>query len=158
MGAGFHLAQINIAKLAAPLESPRIADFRDNLERINALAEAQPGFIWRAVGEGFDATDCRVFDDPEILINVTVWESAEHLAAFVFRTEHREFVRRRLEWFEPASEAFLALWWVRAGHIPDFDEAIARLNHLRAHGPTPEAFGFRSRFPAPDAAVAEAAE
>jgi hypothetical protein len=148
----FQIAQVNVGKLVAPLDDPRIDDFRNALERINLLGEAQPGFIWRAKGAGFDATDCRVFDDPDVLINATVWESIEHLAAFAYRTEHREFVRRRREWFQPPSEPFLALWWVPEGHIPSFDECVERLTHLRRHGPTPHAFDFRTRFPEPSGA------
>ena len=145
----WRIAQVNIAKLAAPLDDPRIDDFRNALEHINLLGESQPGFVWRAKGAGFDATDCRVFDDPEILINATVWDSVEHLAAFAYRTEHRHFVRRRLEWFEPNTEAFQAIWWVPADHIPTLDECVERLMHLRANGPPPYPFDFKTRFPAP---------
>ena len=148
----WQLAQVNVAKLTAPLGDPRIADFRNALERINRLGEAQPGFVWRAQGAGFDATDCRVFDDPEILINATVWESLEHLAAFAYRSEHRDFLRRRLDWFEAAAEASVAIWWLPAGRVPSLDDCVERLTHIRAHGPTPFAFDFRTRFPAPDAA------
>ena len=148
----WRIAQVNVAKLIAPLDDPRIDDFRSALERINRLGEAQPGFIWRAQGAGFDATDCRVFDDPDILINATVWETIEHLAAFAYRTEHRAFVRRRLEWFEPPKEAFQAIWWVPDGHIPSLDECVERLTHIRVHGPTPFAFDFRTRFPPPSEA------
>jgi heme-degrading monooxygenase HmoA len=145
----WQIAQVNIARLIAPLDDPRIDEFREAIDRINRLGEAQPGFVWRATGAGFDATDCRVFDDPDILINATVWQSLEHLAAFAYRTEHREFVRRRHDWFEPASEAYQAIWWVKEGDIPTLDECVERLAHLRAHRPTPFAFDFRTRFPAP---------
>lgn len=146
--AGWQIAQVNVAKLIAPLDDPRIDDFREALEHINLLGESQPGFVWRAKGEGFDATDCRVFGDPDILINATVWDSIEQLAAFAFRTEHRQFVRRRLEWFEPHTEAFQAIWWIPAGQIPTLDDCVERLLHLRANGPTPYAFDFKTRFPA----------
>ena len=145
----WRIAQVNVGKLVAPLDDPRIDDFRNALERINLLGEAQPGFVWRAKGAGFDATDCRVFDDPDILINATVWESIEHLAAFAYRTDHREFVRRRHDWFAPATEAFQAIWWVPVGHIPTLDECVERLTHIRAYGPTAYAFDFRTRFDAP---------
>jgi heme-degrading monooxygenase HmoA len=145
----WRIAQVNVAKLIAPLDDPRIDDFRRALERINRLGEAQPGFVWRAKGAGFDAADCRLFDDPDILINATVWESLEHLAAFAYRTEHRDFVRRRREWFEAPTEAFQAIWWTPEGRLPSLDECVERLTHIRAHGPTPFAFDFRTRFPAP---------
>ena len=146
---GWRVAQVNVAKLIAPLDHPRIDDFRLALDHINQLGEAQPGFVWRAKGSGFDATDCRVFDDPDVLINATVWETIEQLAAFAYRTEHRDFVRRRLEWFEQPTEAFQAIWWVRDGEIPTLDDCVERLLHIRRHGPTPFAFDFRTRFPAP---------
>jgi heme-degrading monooxygenase HmoA len=149
----WRIAQVNVAKLAAPLDHPSIDEFREALDHINQLGESQPGFVWRAKGAGFDATDCRVFDDPEILINATVWDSVEHLAAFAYRTEHRHFVRRRHAWFAPMDEAFQAIWWVPFDHIPDLDECVERLLHLRAHGPTAHAFDFKTRFPAPISAA-----
>lgn len=147
--SAFHLAQVNIGRLIAPMDDPRIADFREALDRINALGAAQPGFVWRATGPGFDALDVPGFDDPLIITNATVWESAEHLAAFAYRTEHRLYVRRRREWFEEPTQPQVALWWVPAGHRPDLAECAARLSHLRANGPTCTAFDFKTRFPAP---------
>lgn len=152
----WRVAQVNVATLIAPLDHPQIDDFRNALERINLLGEAQPGFIWRAKGAGFDATDCRVFDNPDVLINATVWETIEHLAAFAYRTEHRDFVRRRLEWFEQPREAFQAIWWVPDGRIPTLDDCVERLMYLRRHGPTAFAFDFRTRFPAPSDITADA--
>ena len=150
--SGFHLAEVNVGRLVAPVDDPRIDDFRNALDRINALADAQPGFVWRLTGEGDNATDIRPDPDDELqAINASVWETPEHLAAFAYRTEHREFVRRRLEWFEKAEAPILALWWVPAGHRPDVAECLARLAHLRANGPTARAFDFRTRFPAPAA-------
>ena len=147
--SGWRIAQVNVARLIAPLDDPRIDDFRNALDHINQLGEAQPGFVWRAKGAGFDATDCRVFDDPDILINATVWESVEHLAAFAYRSEHREFVRRRHEWFEPNAEAYQAMWWIPEGQVPTLEECVERLTHVRAHGPTTFAFDFRTRFAPP---------
>ena len=145
-----HLAEVNVGRLLAPVDDPRIDDFRNNLDRINALADAQPGFIWRLKGEGNNATDIQPdADDPLQAINASVWESPEHLAAFAYRTGHREFVRRRLEWFHPATQPILAMWWVPAGHTPDLAECLARLAHLREHGPPPFAFDFKHRFEAP---------
>jgi hypothetical protein len=147
--SGHHLAQFNFARLVAPLEDPRIDGFRLELDRINALAEAQPGFVWRMVGEGDTATDIRAFDDDLVLVNASVWQSAEHLAAFVFRSEHRAFLRQRRDWFEAIDEAYLVLWWVAAGHRPDLVECLERLSALQQCGATPHAFDFRTRFPAP---------
>lgn len=145
MGAGFQLAQINVARLNAPLDDPRVADFRNGIDAMNALAEGSPGFVWRGKGEGFDSEPG---GDP-LLVNVSVWESVEALAAFAYRTDHRHFVRRRHEWFEPAAEAYMALWWVPAGLHPTLKDASERLDHLRRHGPSPHAFTFAERFPAP---------
>ena len=145
MGAGFQLAQINVAKLRAPLDSPEVADFKNGIDVMNALAEGSPGFVWRGTGPDFDAAPG---GDP-LLVNVSAWESLEQLAAFAYRTDHRHFVRRGHEWFEPPAEAWLALWWIPAGDFPSLDEATGRLNHLRRHGPTPHAFTFAERFAAP---------
>jgi hypothetical protein len=148
--SGFQLAQVNIGRLRAPIDSPAIRDFVDNLDRINALAESQPGFVWRLVGEGNNATDVRAFDDPLMAINLSVWDSLDPLAAFVYRTAHREIMRRRREWFEPM-DLYMTLWWVPSGHRPTPAEALTRLQRLERLGPTADAFTFRVPFPAPDA-------
>jgi hypothetical protein len=150
---GYHLAQINVGTLKAPMDAPETAGFANNLDRINALADAQPGFVWRLVGEGGDATDILMWDDPLMLLNMSVWIDIESLAAFVYRTGHRDVMRRRAEWFEKV-EVFMCLWWVPMDHIPTPQEAIARLETLRRLGPTAQAFTFREPFPAPDAAFA----
>jgi hypothetical protein len=147
----YHLAQLNIGRLKGPVGSPVIAEFVANLDRINALAEAQPGFVWRLTGEGNDAMDVHAFDDPLMAINLSVWTDAEALAAFVYRSDHRDVMRRRGEWFEKM-ELYMCLWWVPAGHRPTPADAVARLDRLRRHGPSAEAFTFRDIFPAPDAA------
>ena len=151
--AGYQLAQVNIGRLMAPIDAPEIREFVENLERINALAESQPGFVWRLVGEGGDATDIRAFDNPLVAINMSVWDSVEHLAAFVYRTAHREILRRRREWFH-AMETYMALWWVPAGERPTPAEARDRLETLQRLGATPRAFTFRQPFPPPGAAEA----
>ena len=147
----WHLAQLNVATLAAPIDSPRLASFVERLEPVNALAERSPGFVWRLQGEGGDATSILAFDDARIIVNLTVWESLETLRDYVFSSEHADVLRRRREWFEPMVEAHLALWWIPAGEIPTVDEAKARLETLRRNGPTVEAFTFRQPFPAPSA-------
>jgi hypothetical protein len=154
--SGHHLAQINVGRLKAPIDAPETADFKNNLDRINALAESSPGFVWRLTGEGNDATDLVAFDDPLIITNLSVWESPAALGAFVYRSGHVEIMRRRAEWFEPM-EVFMALWWVPVGHEPTVAEAVARLELLRRHGPGPDAFTFREPYPAPDTQAAPAA-
>jgi hypothetical protein len=155
--SAYQLAQVNVGRLLAPVDDPRIDDFRKALDRINALADAQPGFVWRLKGEGNNATDLRPDADDDLqAVNASVWESPEHLAAFAYRSEHRNFVRRRLEWFEAATQPILALWWVPAGYTPSLAECIERLAHLRANGPSPHAFDFKHRFEAPTADEAAA--
>jgi hypothetical protein len=146
---GFHLAQFNVARLTAPIDAPEVAEFRDALDRINALAEGSAGFIWRATGQGFDSHDPATDIDPMILANLSVWETAEALAAFAYRTAHSHFVKHRLNWFEPNLQPYQAMWWIPSATFPTREEALGRLDHLRVHGPGAHAFDFKSRFPAP---------
>ncbi|WP_437926272.1 DUF3291 domain-containing protein [Sorangium sp. So ce291] len=147
-----HLAQVNIALPLEPLDSARLADFVAALDPVNALADAAPGFVWRLKTDGGNATAVRAFGDDRILVNMSVWASAEALSDFVFRSPgHAAVMRRRREWFVPMKEAITALWWIPAGHTPTVAEAEERLEHLRQHGPTPRAFTFRQLFAAPDA-------
>jgi hypothetical protein len=143
----FHLAQVNIARLLYPQDAPEVADFVNNLDRVNALAESMPGFVWRLVGDSNDAMDVQAFDDPAILINMSVWTDLEALSNFVYRSDHLDFMRRRREWFEVPTQAFMALWWVPAGTVPTPADAVERLAHLREHGATPFAFSFKQPFP-----------
>jgi hypothetical protein len=145
-GAAWYIAQINVGRLRAEPPHPSIAPFMDSLDRINALAEASPGFVWRLKDESNNATAIRVFDDPRIAVNMSVWESIEALQAYAYRSEHVEFFRRRQEWFEDFGAPHLALWWVEAEHRPTPLEGRARLAELQANGPSPRAFTFRERF------------
>ena len=144
------LAQLNIAKPREPLESPTMADFVANLDRINALAEASPGFVWRLQDESGSAVALRPFGE-ELIVNMSVWKDVESLSAYAFKSAHVEIMRRRREWFERMSEAYAVLWWVPKGHRPSTVEAKERLEHLQKFGPTPHAFTFKNAFPAPDA-------
>jgi hypothetical protein len=146
----YHLAQINIARMLAPLESPVMADFVANLDRINALADDAPGFIWRLIGEGNDATSLRPYDDDRMIVNMSVWESIEALHDYTYYSGHVEVFRRRAEWFQKMSKPALGLWWIPAGHIPTPPEGAARLDHMEAHGPTPHAFTFKRSFTTAD--------
>jgi hypothetical protein len=148
-----HLAQLNVGRLRAPMEDPLIDDFRTNLEPINALAEASSGFVWRLQDEAGDATGIKPFGDELEIINLTVWESIDALADFTYRSGHVELLRRRREFFEAPTQPIVCLWWIPEGTIPTIEDAIARLEHLRTHGPTPTSFTFRHRFE-PDGADA----
>lgn len=145
--AAYELAQVNIARLKAPLDSPQLKDFVDNLDPVNADAEAADGFVWRLKGDSGDATDVRVFGDEWLIINLTMWRDTNALTAYMYQGRHREMLARRREWFERVQEAMTALWWVPAGHRPTVAEAESRLLHLRTNGPTPYAFTLRTSFP-----------
>ena len=149
-----HLAQLNVGVIKAPLDSAVMADFVANLDRINALAEASPGFVWRLQTPEGNATALRPTEDENFLVNMSLWEDAESLRRFVYQSPHLAIMRRRAEWFERMVEAYLVLWWVPVGHRPTVEEALARLERLRAEGPTPHAFTFRKSFASPDAGSA----
>jgi hypothetical protein len=143
-----HLAQLNIGRMLAPLESPQLAGFVAALDPINALADASPGFVWRLQTEGGDATPLRPYDDDMIIVNMSVWESLDALWAFAFGPDHRAVLAQRREWFERMAEAYLVLWWIPVGHIPTVEEAKERLDLLRREGPGPSAFTLRTAWPA----------
>lgn len=151
MTAGWHLAQFNIVRMKYPLDSPEMADFRAQLDPLNELGDGSPGFVWRHVDATGSSTSTRVFpDDPDVLINYTVWESVEALHAYTYKTDHVQALRRRRDWFEQVEGLpVLVMWWTPAGDPPTIDEAIRRLEHLRDHGPGPKAFTFRPTFDPP---------
>jgi Domain of unknown function (DUF3291) len=152
LAPAWHLAQYNIARLHQPLDHPATAEFVANLYRVNAVAEASPGFVWRLTDDdsGLSSSYVRAYDDPLTIINLSVWESPEQLQDFVYRSAHTEFLRRRREWFEKSSEAYLVCWWIRAGHVPPVEDAVERLERLRRDGPSDDAFTLRDLRPAPD--------
>ncbi|MBB5191013.1 hypothetical protein HNQ50_001736 [Silvimonas terrae] len=147
----YQLAQLNIGIAKAPLDSPIMADFVADLDRINAIAEQAPGFVWRLKDDnGNHALDLRPYD-ADTLVNMSVWQDIDALRHYVYYTAHTQIMSRRREWFERMKEAYMVLWWVKAGHIPTTQEAKVRLDCLRQHGPTAYAFTFKQAWPAPDA-------
>ena len=156
------VAQVNIGRLVAPIDSPQLAGFVAELDPVNAVADRAPGFVWRLQTEDGNATALRAFEDDAdgadggILINMSVWESVEALTAYVYGEAHLPVLRRRREWFERMKDAYTALWWIPRGHIPAITEAEERVQHLRADGPTPYAFTLKVHFPPPDSADAAA--
>jgi len=148
--SAYELAQLNIGIIKGPMDSPVMADFAANLERINAVADRSPGFVWRLQTDEGDATAIRPFDDENLLVNMSVWRDVESLNSYVYSSAHVQVMRRRREWFERMDKAFLVLWWVPAGHRPTITEAIEKLELLRSLGPTAQAFTFRQSFPSPD--------
>ncbi len=137
-----HIAQLNVGRLRYPTTDPRMADFMQNLDRVNAIAERSPGFVWRLKDDTNNATGFRPFSDPNMAVNLSVWEDAESLETFVWQTVHKRFYGRKSEWFEPHGEAHLVMWPVPAGHRPGLAEAAERLEYLRARGSTEAAFGW----------------
>jgi len=150
-----HIAQFNVARMLAPLDTPAMADFVAGLDPVNASADSAPGFVWRLKGADAgvaDATDIRPYDEDSI-VTMSVWETPDRLWEFVYRSGHLEYLRRRSDWFEHLVESTQVLWWIPAGTLPTVPDGKARLAHLREHGPTPHAFTFRTRFPVPSQAA-----
>lgn len=146
----YHLAQVNVGRFHAPLDDDQMAEFAAALDPINELAEASPGFVWRLTDEdGQPSSYLSVSDDPLLAINLSVWESVEALRAFVFETDHRDYLRRRRQWFAPIDEAYAACWWIPAGQLPTVGEALDALKRLEADGPSDDLFGFKPPFPPP---------
>jgi Domain of unknown function (DUF3291) len=146
----YQLAQVNIARMRAEIDSPVMAEFVANLDRINALAEAAPGFVWRLKTAEGDATSVRVYEDNYIIINMSVWESVDALFQYTYASDHTDIFRRRGEWFTRMETPHLALWWIEADHRPTPEEAKAKLEYLHEYGASPEAFTFKQRFTAED--------
>jgi len=142
------LAQLNIGRPVAPVDSPQLADFVANLQRINALAEDSAGFVWRLQTDEGDATGIKDFGD-DIIVNMSVWEDLASLQAFVYESTHIEFMRRRREWFTKMRDNYMVLWWIPQGHIPTLTEAEEKLDLLKERGPTAAAFTFRQAFDPP---------
>jgi hypothetical protein len=148
----FHLAQVNIGKILAPIDSPVMAEFVANLDRINALAENSEGFVWRLKDDSNNATSIKVYNDDFIIVNMSIWKNTEALFQYVYQSAHVEIFKRRKEWFGKMHEMHMALWYVPAGHKPSVNEAVEKLNFLRKNGETPFAFTFKKRFTAQEAA------
>jgi hypothetical protein len=146
----YHIAEINIAKMkGVDINDPIMKEFMENLDRVNEIAESSEGFVWRLKDESNNATNLNPYDDEQILINVSVWESIEQLENFMYKTFHSDFLKRRKEWFLAYGTAHTAMWWVSAGHLPSLQEAVDKLEYLQKHGASLESFDFRNKFAAP---------
>ena len=150
MANGWHLAQVNVARLVAAMPDPRVVPFFEALDRINALADASPGFVWRLQDETGNATAISYSPDPLLAINMSVWIDAESLFDYVYRSAHTPEMARRREYFARYDGAYQALWWIPAGSIPSVNDALSRLWLLDRFGPSAQAFTFKARFPRPD--------
>lgn len=146
----YHLAQINIGRLIAPIDDPKIAEFVAQLEPINALADSAPGFIWRLQSASGNATEI-IYDerDPSILLNMSVWESLEALRDYAYKSDHARVLRDRAKWFEKMDKPIYCLWWIPAGHIPTVAQGRERLEYYQQHGATSYSFWFSQYFPQP---------
>jgi hypothetical protein len=149
MTTKYHLAQVNIARAVATLDSPLMQGFVDQLDHINRLAEAAPGFVWRLQTEEGDATAVKISDDDLTIVNLSVWESFESLKSYVYSGEHLTVLKNKKNWFEKSSSPTLALWWVPVGTLPSIEAALSALKLIKENGSTLEAFTFSRPFPAP---------
>lgn len=146
----YHFAQLNLAEMTMPYEDPAMADFVNNLDRINGIADESPGFIWRYT-EPDNTASTSVFGE-NMLVNMSVWTDKQSLMDFTYRSPHLEIYKRRKEWFAKMQGPHMVCWYVLEGHIPTLQEAKERIEYLAKHGETPWAFSFRSEFSAEDLA------
>ena len=144
----YHLAQLNIAKLQAPLDHPLLTEFVQNLDRINSLAENSPGFVWRYESTTSSGEDeaVKVFKDPMLIVNLSVWVSMDHLFEFTYRTDHAAIFRKRKQWFHSYKGRHMVCWYLKEGMIPSLQDAKDRLQYLEEHGATPYAFTFKESY------------
>ena len=149
----FHLAQLNIARMLAPIDSPVMSDFVANLDRINRIAENSPGFVWRLKDDSNNATSIRIFDDDFLIVNMSVWQNTDALFQFVYQSDHLEVFKRRKDWFEKMPEMHMVMWYIPVGSVPSVADAVERLTYLRLQGETPYAFSFRKKFTAAEATM-----
>ena len=146
----YYLAQINIARMKAPLTDPVMAEFAARLDEINAVAESSPGFIWRLMPDAENEQQLVAFEENGMLFNLSLWASVDALRNFVYDSAHQALLRAREQWFDKTESAHLALWWVPSNHLPGIDEAMLRLDRLELVGPGPNAFTFAQSFPPPE--------
>jgi hypothetical protein len=146
----YHIAEINIARMkGVDINDPIMKEFVENLDAVNQIAESSEGFVWRLKDDTNNATSLNPYDDEQVIINVSVWQSIETLENFMYKTFHSEFIKRRKEWFVAYGTAHTAMWWVPAGHTPTLQEAVDKLDYLQKNGASADSFDFRNKFPAP---------
>ncbi|NNC45373.1 MAG: DUF3291 domain-containing protein [Winogradskyella sp.] len=150
MNTEYQLAQFNVARMiGVTIEDPIMREFVDNSDQVNLLAEGSEGFVWRFEDESNNSIGFNPFNDDQVITNLSVWKDIETLESFTYKTFHTEFIKRRKEWFQKYGKAHYVLWWVKKNQFPTLSEAIEKLEHLQNHGPTAEAFTFRTKFPKP---------
>ena len=146
----YHIAQLNIARMVAPIDSDTMSGFVARLDEINALADRYQGFVWRLQTEDGDATALRPYEDDRIIVNMSVWESIDALFDFTYKSTHLELLKSRWDWFEHMQDFHLCMWWIPAGTIPTTDDAKQRLDYMNEHGISPVAFTFKQRYTVED--------
>jgi len=149
----YQLAQVNTAKMHADLDDPIMSGFVARLDEINALADGSKGFVWRFQTEAGDATYLRPFADTRILFNMSVWETPEDLRDYVYASKHLELLKAKTDWFTKLGEPHLALWWIQKNHLPSVDEALEKLQMIKANGSSPDVFTFATPYPKPNQAI-----
>lgn len=150
----FNIAEINIAKMIGlNINDPIMKEFVDNLEKVNDIAEASAGFVWRLKDDSYNATSFNPYNDEQIIINVSVWETIEALEYYMYKTFHSDFLRRRKEWFNTHGKASTAMWWIPVGQTPTLEEAIEKLDYLQIHGASDKVFNLRNKFSKPDLSI-----
>jgi Domain of unknown function (DUF3291) len=150
------LAEVNVARLIAPIDDARIAGFVQMLDPVNRLADASAGFVWRLQSSTGNATDIVFADDPRLIVHLSVWESPQALRDFTYASGHLGVFKQRGDWFEKMEQPHYCLWWIPSGSLPTVADAKRRLAHYQTHGPTPYAFWFSHLYPAPSEQLAPA--
>lgn len=137
------LAQFNIAKIKYELSDPRMKTFVDNIDIVHKIAAKIGGLVVRLSDMSGTALNMRVYNDPTIIPNLTVWKDFASLEKFVYKTIHKRFYDNRDEWFEkdlPGGLPKNVMWWVDEMYSPKMSDGETRLNHLKEHGATEYAF------------------
>ena len=146
----YQIAEINVARMQGiNINDPIMKEFVDNLDKVNALAESSQGFVWRLKDESNNATNLNPYNDEQVIINISVWQSIETLENFIYKTFHTEFLKRRKEWFQSYGKAYTAMWWIPKGQFPAIPEAIEKLAWYQKNGPSELVFDFRNKYLAP---------
>ena len=147
----FQLAEINVARMkGVRINDPIMKEFVDNLDRVNQLAEDSEGFVWRLKDESNNATNLNPYNDEQVIINISVWQSVESLEQYVYKTFHNDFLKRRREWFQTYGKVHTAMWWIHHGQFPTVEDAVEKLDYLQKNGASPFVFNFKNRFPRPE--------
>ncbi|MEM9787606.1 MAG: DUF3291 domain-containing protein [Pseudomonadota bacterium] len=143
--AMMHLAEFNFGTLRYPWDDPRLADFQNGLDRVNAIGARSPGFVWRLPDDAMEAAqedpNGPLADRPNTASTLSVWTGAAPLYHFAMKTLHARFMARQDEWFVPGDSGYLVCWWVPVGDRPSVADGMSRWRDLQAYGETKDVFG-----------------